>query len=128
MKNTFNTIRQKVNGMFPYVVKTNDQICYLFEVDRNMTLSKILKIKEAFKGMHLIFATANSELIGSINMKDAAGTYFVINRNPVFYYDGKDFFFIGESERGEGYIDLKLTKLKARIFCISDIDELKNLQ
>lgn len=128
MKNTFNTVRRKVNNMFPYVVKSNDEICYLFEVDKYITIGKILKIKKAFKGANLIFATTDKELIGRINMKDAAGTYFVTNRNPVFYYDGKSFFFIGESEKSNGCIELKLINISARIECLGDESELENYE
>lgn len=117
MKNVFNTIRQKVNGRYPYIVSIDGETHYLFEASRKTSLRMLIIIQKAFKNENLIFATIDSEFADYIFMKDAACTYIPGKKYPIYFYDGSVFYEIEEVPRNDNYgtIDLVLTDEIARI-------------
>lgn len=122
MKNTFNTIRRKVNGMWPYLVQINGQTYYLFEANRRTSLRILIRIQKAFANSNLIFATIDPAFPNYIFMIDAAQTYIPGKKYSIYFYDGSVFYEIEEVPRNDsyGHIDLVLTERIAPIEVIQN--------
>lgn len=122
MKNVFNTIRQKVNGKWPYIVSIDGKTYYLFEANRKTSLRILIIIQKAFKSENLIFATIDPEFTHYMFMKDAANTYLSGKKYPIYFYDGSVFYEIEEVPRNDsyGHIDLILTERIAPIQTIQN--------
>jgi len=95
MKRTFPTIRKKVRNKFPYLLKDRSgNIHYLFEVDKNTSLSKIIQIEKSFNDDELVFATTIENFSNSIISVDASNAYEVGERKtrPFLYFVNGQFF------------------------------------
>ena len=96
MKNTFNTKRKKVNGMFPYLVKNEKGIeCFLFEITLNTRLRDIVNIEDVFiDDSRLIFATIDKNVFNNIMAVTSANIFEVWCRKkrPLYFYNKSKFF------------------------------------
>ncbi len=96
MKDTFKTLRKKVNGLHPYIVTTKDnKKLYLFEVTRKTSYREIIKIEDAFlDDSTLIFASIDKSVFDRGPATDAANLYKVGNRKrrPLYYYNNERFY------------------------------------
>ncbi|HAH24919.1 MAG TPA: hypothetical protein DCL77_14395 [Prolixibacteraceae bacterium] len=101
MKHTFPTVRSKIRGFFPYLVKDEQgQLKYLFEVCYRTSCREILAIEKVFEDSEMVFATLEERLLNYQPVTDAANLYEVGGRSlrPVYLYrDGK----FWESEKVE---------------------------
>ena len=60
MKNTFNTLRKKERGKFPYIVIDENGVQkYLFEITKKTSFSEIKNIEKSFNDDELIFASTD---------------------------------------------------------------------
>lgn len=122
MKNTFNTRREKVRGMHPYIVTMGDgSTKYLFESNRNTSLRKVLEIAKQFTDDELLFATTCEYLHKHIFPVDASAlsseSYVDANakRRTFLYYDGYNFWHTEARDRAGGAVRLFRTYERAEI-------------
>ncbi|WP_396153673.1 hypothetical protein [Flavobacterium sp.] len=89
MKNTFNTLRKKERGKFPYIVIDENGVQkYLFEVTKKTSLSEIIDIEQLFNDDELIFASTDLDFSNHTSTIDACNIYEVGDRKlrPFYFY------------------------------------------
>ena len=106
MKNTFKTMRARVNDLYPYWVEMPDgSLKYLFEVTRKTTLKDIIHIEDKFDDDQIIFATIDPKFSKQQSTIDSANLHECgeRKRRPFYFYKNGKFYITVKIKKHNGH-------------------------